>query len=135
MTDNSVTETFTPGADPVLYVEDRTITAVWKVGQPDENGWQPEARLMVSHWPNAKRYDAQLRVGRVKVEDGFTSEMLNYSALANKVDIAEQDAARFNRNTFKAVYEKALAELRLRFEDGDGAVRAYFDPASDMHAV
>ncbi|WP_018685331.1 hypothetical protein [Actinokineospora enzanensis] len=135
MTENSATETFTPAAEPVKTVADRTITATWNVGPADENGWQPQARLMVSHWKSVKRYDAQLRVGRVKDEGGSVSDMLNYSALANKVVIAEQDATRFSRNTLNAVYENALTLLRRRFEDGEDAVTAYFDPTSDKHAA
>jgi hypothetical protein len=136
VTQNSAAETITPAAEPVLYVEDRTVTAKWNVGPADEDGWQSEARLMVSHWPSAKRYDAQLQVSRVKVEDGITSEDLSYSALENKVVIAEQATTkRFSRYTLNAVYENALAELRRRFEDGDDAVTAYFDPTSDTHAA
>ena len=135
MTENSTTEMVTPAAEPTKTVDDRTITATWNVGPIDENGWQAQARLVVSHWPSVKRYDAQLRVGRVKKEGVFVSEMLNYSALANKVVIAEQDAKRFNRNTLNAVYENALALLRSRFEDREDAVTAYFDPASDKHTA
>jgi hypothetical protein len=135
VTENSATETVTPAAEPVKDIADRTITATWNVGPADENGWQPQARLVVSHWPSGKRYDAQLRVGRVKKEGVFVSEMLNYGALAHKVVILEQDATRFNRNTLSAVYENALTLLRSRFEDGEDAVTAYFDPTSDKHAA
>lgn len=135
MTENNATETITPAAEPKKHVADRTITASWNVGPADENGWQPQARLMVSHWPNAKRYDAQLRVGRVKKEGMFVREELNYGALAHKVIILEQDASRFNRNTFNALYENALGLLRSRFEAGEEAVTVYFDPTSDKHAA
>lgn len=133
--ENSATEPFTPAAEPEKKEGDRSITATWNVGQADENGWQPQARLMVHHWPSVKRYDAQLRVGRVKKEGVYVSEMLTGGALAHKVVILEQDANRYSSKTLNTVYETALALLRSRFEDGEDAVTDYFDPESDKHAA
>jgi hypothetical protein len=139
MTETSTTETFTPATDPGKHLDDRTITAKWNVGHADEDGWQPQARLVVTHWKSTRRYEATLRVAREKTEarDGMTvvSELHNLSAMASKVVILEQDASRFNRNMLNAVYENALALLRSRFENGEDAVTAYFDPTSVEHAA
>lgn len=134
MTENNATATVTPAADPVDVVYgDRTIVAKWNVGEADEYGCQPRAHLEVYYWKSARSYRAELRTVRFKIEAYGVTEKHNLSLTAKNTVIHEQKATRFNRNTFSAAYHKALADLRSRFEDGDEAVTAYFDPTSDKH--
>lgn len=136
MTDTHAPETFTPAAKPMTERGERTIIAAWNVGHADEDGWQPQAWLEISHWKKARCYDAVLHVARVKTEDGVPCQKFNASAMANEEEILKRDAAsRFNRYTFAAVHEDALAQLRKRFEAGDEAVTSFFDPTSDKYTV
>ncbi len=117
---------------------DRHITAKWNVGQPDADGWYRQARLVVDHSMHTRRYEAELVVGREKVEMrgrvGITSERPNISQTRRRVLLHQQDASRLNRGTLNTLFESALAELRRRFAEGDEAVTAYFDPTSVEHA-
>jgi len=136
VTESTVTDiATTPAAEPLKDEHDRTITATWTVGEADDEGWRPQARLVVSHYPQAKCFHAKLQPVRQKREDGFVSEMLNYNALTYAELIRTQPTNRFSRTTLNTVYHDALDELRTRFANGDVAVTPYFDPTSDRHAV
>lgn len=139
MTDTSTPTTFSPADDPVKVVGDRRITAKWNLGPVDEDGWQRQARLVVNHWKDTRRYTAALRVSREKVEKrgGVTieSELMTYDGVTSKLSILEQDASRFSCKTLDTVYDTALALLRSRFEDGEDAVTDYFDPTSNTHGA
>lgn len=138
MTETSTPTIFSPADDPVTVEGERRIAATWNVGPADEDGWQPQARLVVDHWKGSKRYTAALRVGREKVEKRgnttIVSELLNYAAIARSVPILERDASRFSRKTLHTVFETALTLLRDRFESSEDDVTAYFDPTSAVHA-
>jgi hypothetical protein len=106
--------------------------AKWNVGDLDGRGRQPVACLSVRHHKGAG-YVATLSV--MWTEDNDRARVEHYKLLDPAVKIDEQAAARFSRPSLNKLYEKALAEVRRRFKEGDADVVSHFDAASAAYTA
>jgi hypothetical protein len=90
------------------------------------------ACLSVRH-RKGRGYVATLSV--MWTEDDSESRVEHYKVLGPAVKIDEQAAARFSRPSLNKLYEKALAEVRRRFKEGDADVVNHFDAASAAYTA
>jgi len=133
-------EVFTPATTPDTQGPDggRTISATWKIGEPSDDNWQPQALLKVSHWSSTKSYKAVLSASRAQLTDPGPGALVlavqqDMGMSARREVLAIAAAPRFDGRKLNAVFEAALAELRRRFQDGDQAVTVFFDPTFEEY--
>lgn len=116
-----------PTLRPLLNQDDRSVSATWTVGGPDDDGWTPTTHLRVDH-VRGVGYVATLMALPEKHHGPFVSTKV--TPLAGSLVILRCPGRRFNRATITTVLEEALAAVRLRYQAHDQEVADYFDPTS-----
>ncbi|WP_158889036.1 hypothetical protein [Amycolatopsis anabasis] len=119
-----------PHRDPVLRIEDYTITACWNLGTPRDTGWQPQARLRIAF----------------QSESGFTATLYSVDELdhcglrrerhrpVDSVVVHHHPAARRSKKAVRDCLRAALDIVRDAVDRGEPVVRAHFVPDATSSA-
>ena len=116
-------------ADSRIERRERSVRALWPVGQPDEQGFQVYAALAVTHFGTPRyEYTVVLRRAEIKAEPWGVTEKLLLTAEA-QLRVETVAARRYSVRRIEELLAAGLRTVRARYRDQDRAVRALFEPA------